>query len=37
MMALATLLSDETLRAELLASSTPADTLAVLTKIGQNA
>lgn len=37
MMALATLLSDETLRAELLASSTAADTLAVLTKIGQNA
>lgn len=37
MMQLATLLSDEELRRELLASTSPADTLAVLTKIGQNA
>ncbi|WP_423921562.1 PTS sugar transporter subunit IIA [Frigoribacterium sp. 2-23] len=37
MMELATLLSDETLRTELLASTSAADTLAVITKIGQNA
>jgi PTS system ascorbate-specific IIA component len=34
---LAELLSDETLRSELLAATSAADTQAVLSKIGQNA